>query len=103
LTKFFPKEEMYVLVTQIRRASISITSNLAEGNARFGQKDKLRFYNIAYSSLTELHNQILISRALKYLENSKMIVVKNQIVLPKKLINGLINKTRSFYPPITNH
>ena len=58
LTKTFPKEEKYSLTDQIRRAVVSISSNIAEGFARDSKKDKIRFYSIALGSLIEVQNQL---------------------------------------------
>ncbi len=70
-TKCFPKEEIYGLTSQIRRASISIPSNIAEGYGREGKNDYLRFLNIAMSSLFELQAQVEIGKNLMFLtENS---------------------------------
>ena len=62
----FPKEENFGLLLQIKRAAISIASNLAEGSARHGQKDKAHFYAIAYSSLMELKCQLIIAEDLGF-------------------------------------
>ncbi|MBW6516741.1 MAG: four helix bundle protein [Candidatus Cloacimonetes bacterium] len=67
LTKEFPKEERYGLVDQLRRAAISISSNIAEGSSRISFKDQSHFYQIAYSSLMEVLNQIIICLDLNYL------------------------------------
>ena len=69
ITKLFPKEEQFVLVTQLRRAAISVSSNLAEGSARFSAKEKKRFYEIARASLVEVDTQIEISFLLGYLKD----------------------------------
>lgn len=66
MTKRFPKEEMYGLTAQLRRAAISIPANIAEGFARKGTKDKLRFYNIAAGSLNEISYYILLAKDLNY-------------------------------------
>ena len=62
MTKNFPREEIYSLVDQMRRAATSITSNIAEGFTRRGKNDKVNFYNIAVSSLTEVQNQFILSK-----------------------------------------
>ena len=62
VTKNFPKEEMFGLVNQLRRAAVSITSNIAEGFSRKTYGEKLQFYCIALGSLTEVQNQILIAK-----------------------------------------
>lgn len=67
ITKGFPKEELFVLVSQMRRAAISIISNIAEGFARQSYKEKIQFYSISLGSVTELHSQLLISRDIKYI------------------------------------
>jgi four helix bundle protein len=67
ITAGYPKEERYVLVTQLRRSAISICSNIAEGSARKSSTEKRRFYEIARSSLVELDTQFEISIILGYL------------------------------------
>lgn len=71
ITKKFPKEELFSLTNQMRRAAISITSNIAEGFARQSFKEKLQFYYIALGSLTELQNQLLVAKDLKYLNQAE--------------------------------
>src|SRR3989344_3686390 len=66
-TKLFPKEELFGLVSQMRRCVVSITSNLAEGFSRQSYKEKLQFYSMALGSVTELQNQLLVSRDVGYL------------------------------------
>ena len=66
ITKKFPKEEMYGLTSQLRRAAVSIPANIAEGFASKGYRDKLRFYNIAAGSLNEISYYILLARDLNY-------------------------------------
>ena len=67
LTQTFPDSEKYGLVSQIRRASISVASNIAEGAGRSGEKERQQFYRMAYSSLMELLNQLIISVDLDFL------------------------------------
>src|SRR5574340_1256822 len=71
ITRIFPKEETFRLVSQLCRAVVSITSNLAEGFSRNSTKEKLQFYFISLGSLTEIQNQILIARDLKYISKEK--------------------------------
>ncbi len=78
VTKSFPKEEQYGLVQQIRRAAISIPSNIAEGCARESTKETIRFLHIALGSLAEMETQILISHRLGFIDNADN--VQNQIV-----------------------
>jgi len=69
LTKDFPKDELFGLTSQFRRAAVSIPANIAEGYTRKGMKDKLRFYNIAQGSLEECRYYILLSKDLSYSVN----------------------------------
>ena len=88
-TKKFPKKEMFGLTSQMRRASVSITSNIAEGFSRNHSKKKYRFYTIAQGSLIELQNQLIISRDVGLLTDNKFLKIANQTVDVHKLINGL--------------
>jgi four helix bundle protein len=94
LTKTFPKSETFILVSQILRAVISVSSNIAEGFSRQGLKEKIQFYFMASASLTEVENQILISKDVGYLSEEQFIGVSNQILLVQKLISGLIKSLR---------
>ena len=94
ITKDFPKEEMFGLTSQIRRAVISITSNIAEGFSRQTYKEKIQFYFIAKSSLTEVQNQLLIARDINYINKQDFNDIANQSVIVHKLLNGLIKKSK---------
>ncbi|MCL5667196.1 MAG: four helix bundle protein [Patescibacteria group bacterium] len=95
MTKEFPKEEMFGLAIQIIRAAVSITSNIAEGFSRQSYKDKLHFYSMALGSLTEVQNQLLISRDIKYLSSHNFLEIANQTVKVSKIINGLIKSSKT--------
>jgi len=69
----WPKEEIYGLISQIRRAAVSVPSNIAEGAARGSNKDFIRFLNISLGSLAEVDTQIEIAKRLKFLENTDRI------------------------------
>lgn len=71
ITKQFPKEEIYGLTSQFRRAAVSITANIAEGYKRFSNKEKLRFYNISQAPLEECRYFLILSKDLGYIENNK--------------------------------
>ena len=71
-TRAFPKEELFGLSAQMRRAAISVPANIAEGAARVGTKELLRFVSIAAASLSELDTHIEIARRLKYLEDEHL-------------------------------
>lgn len=88
-TENFPKGEMFGLANQIRRASVSIVSNIAEGFSRLTAKDKCHFYSMAYGSLSELQSQLLISRDLKFLDKEVFNRIAKQTVEVAKLLNGL--------------
>ena len=70
LTKSFPREEQFGLASQMRRAAVSVTSNIAEGFSRRSAKEKTQFYHVALGSLTELQNQLLVAKDLLYLSNT---------------------------------
>lgn len=74
ITQTFPKEELFGLTSQIRRAAVSIPANIAEGFGRHGTKDKLRFYNISLASLNEVNYDLLLINDLKYAETSELIL-----------------------------
>lgn len=90
LTKSFPREEMYGLSDQLRRAAVSVTSGIAEGFSRNTAKDKNQFYYIALGSLTEIQNQLMVARDLEYLAKEQFIMVAELTVVVHKLINGLL-------------
>jgi four helix bundle protein len=79
VTKSFPADERFGLTSQIRRATISISSNIAEGSTRLSTRDKSRFYEIAYGSLIEVLNQLIISQDLQYLIPDDFIRLRAQI------------------------
>ncbi len=90
LSKLFPKEELYGLVSQLRRAVVSITSNIAEGFSRTSPRDKAYFYSIALGSVNEVQNQILIAKDLIYLKESEYIKISEALIEIHKMLNGLI-------------
>lgn len=79
LTSQFPAEEKFGLVSRMRRASVSVCSNLAEGCGRSTAKDQGNFYNKAYSSLMELLNQLLISYDLIWLKEEDLVFIRKEI------------------------
>lgn len=68
ITNNYPKAENYCLIDQIRRASISVSSNLSEGSSRLSRKDQAHFYQIAFSSLMEVLSQLIVSLDLNYID-----------------------------------
>jgi four helix bundle protein len=94
ITKVFPKDEIFGLVSQMRRAAVSISSNIAEGFARNSKLEKIQFYSTAKGSLTELENQLLISKDINYLSTERYEKADGQITSVHKLINASIKSVR---------
>ena len=97
LTNDFPKQEFYGLTSQIRRAVISVPSNIAEGNARATAKETIRFIDIALGSLAELDTQLTIAQELKYFECYN--IEDEQI----KKVNALISGLRKYFVEKVNN
>lgn len=95
MTKGFPREELFGLTSQMRRCAVSITSNIAEGFSRNSWKEKLQFYSTSLGSLTELQNQLLVSRDVGYISPDVFSRLAEQSILVSKLIRGLIKKSQS--------
>lgn len=93
ITKLFPKEELYGLVNQLRRAAVSITSNIAEGFYRRTSNDKNHFYYDSLASLAEVQNQLIIGRDLEYISNNVFQDLAKDSIEVHKLINGLIKSS----------
>jgi len=91
LTKKFPKEELYGLVTQIRRCAVSVPSNIAEGIGRRTSKDTIQFLHISRGSLYELETQLYLSSDQDYISKKELTEILNQIEKCLKLLNGFIN------------
>ncbi|WP_298155467.1 four helix bundle protein [Flavobacterium sp.] len=90
--KVFPKEEMFGLSSQMKRAAISIPMNIAEGCGRKTDKDFCRFLIIAFGSANELEYQIILSTDLTFIERQQSLPLLAQIEEIKKMLNGLITK-----------
>lgn len=88
-TKKSPKDELFGLTSQMRRCSVSIASNLAEGSGRNSMKDKARFSEIAYSSSLELLNQVILCRDFEYVDENQSILIREKITEVNMLIDGL--------------
>ena len=85
----FPKLEQYALCDQIRRAIVSVPSNLAEGSGRISLKEQLHFYEISYGSLMEAYNQLIIAVDLNYIDESSLEGILPKIDEVARLLNGL--------------
>jgi four helix bundle protein len=90
LTAKFPREEIYGLTSQARRAAVSVASNIAEGQGRNSTKEFVQFLGMAHGSLIELETQVLIALRLKYVEQPETDEVVKQIERVRRLINGLM-------------
>jgi four helix bundle protein len=90
ITKLFPKEEQFVLTSQLRRAAISVCSNIAEGLARTSKLEKKRFYEIARSSLVEIDTQFEAALILGYLHTSQMEIIEHYIESVFKMLSKMI-------------
>ncbi len=95
ITKQFPREEQFGLTNQLRRAAVSITSNIAEGFSRNSYKEKLQFYAVSLGSITEIQSQLLIARDLQYITKEIFSEIFEQAIKVNKITNGLIKKTRA--------
>lgn len=89
-TQSFPKQETYGLVSQLRRASVSVPSNIAEGHGRLSTGEYRHFLGQARGSLVELEAQILISEMLGYLERNQSLVLISRVEEVGRILNGLI-------------
>ncbi|PZO26850.1 four helix bundle protein [Flavobacterium dankookense] len=89
ITKHFPKDELFGMTSQMRRCTVSIASNLAEGSGRSSMKDKARFTEIAFGSALELLNQVILSFDFEYIEEKKYIEIREKITEVTLLIDGL--------------
>jgi len=88
-TKDFPSDEKFGLTSQGRRAMISVSCNIAEGTSRWSSKEKVRFIEIAYSSLMEVLNCLILSNDLEYIEDSKLYSLRESIDKVANKLNGL--------------
>jgi four helix bundle protein len=93
ITKKFPKDELFGLISQIRRAAASVTANIAEGYGRFHTKDRIRFYLHARGSNTELQNHLILAYDLRYITEEEYNELKISIFEGYKIICGLIKST----------
>ena len=89
LLEKFPKEEKYALCEQLRRSSISVPSNIAEGTGRIAIKETIHFLEIAYGSLMEMYCQLQIAVDLNYITEADFMEIKPLIFKVSKLLSGL--------------
>ena len=92
ITDLFPKQELFGLVSQIRRASVSIPANIAEGYRRKGKADKLRFFNFSQGSLEECRYYLILSKDLNYISEEQYSDLKNKLEDASKSLNSYCKK-----------
>ncbi|WP_158861638.1 four helix bundle protein [Lunatibacter salilacus] len=92
-TNQFPSDEKFGLTSQLRRAIISVSSNIAEGSSRRGQKDQARFYEIAFGSLIEVLNQLILAQDLEYLDTNSVETIRPKIDDIGRMLNALRQST----------
>jgi four helix bundle protein len=94
ITKLFPKEELFCLVSQIRRAAISIPANIAEGAGRGSRIDFNRFLQISFGSISELEYELMLSNELGYINKDSYKKIEASIEEVKKMLSGLIKSIK---------
>ncbi len=98
MTKAFPKDEIFGLVSQMRRAAISVPSNIAEGYARGTDKEKLHFLRISSGSLSEIETQLMLSFNLGYISQKEFDESSEFITSVWKQLNALIRTVKKRMP-----
>ena len=93
-TAKFPPDEKYILTSQLKRAVLSITNNIAEGCGRFTQNDLAHFLQMALGSTTEVENSILVAQSLGYLNVESFDILNNHNMEIRKMLISLIDKIR---------
>lgn len=94
LTRGFPKEEVYGLTAQMRRAAVSIPSNIAEGFKRYHRKEFKQFLHITLGSTAELETQVYIARELNFIDEERLNDITDMLIHQSKMISSLVNKLK---------
>ena len=94
LTEKFPKSEVYGLTSQMRRAAVSIPSNIAEGYGRRSSKEYSHFYSISYGSALELETQIIIAKELEFANKKDFVTIDELLEEVSRMLNSMISKMR---------
>ncbi len=95
LTNTFPKTETFSLIDQLRRAAVSIASNIAEGKQRQTKKEYIQFLHIAYGSCAEVYTQLIISKNLGYFNEKSLNNFLDELLVIEKMLSSLIKKLKS--------
>lgn len=98
----FPQDEKFGLTSHLRRASISVSSNIAEGSTRWSKKDQSRFYEIAFGSLIEVLNQLILATDLKFLQENQLTTLRAKIDPIGRMSNGLYPSTYQLINKLIN-
>ena len=99
MTKAFPKDEIYGLVSQMHRAAVSVPSNIAEGYARGTDKEKLHFLHISSGSMSEIETQLMLSLNLGYINQETYDELSEKIISVWKQLNALITSVKKRLSP----
>lgn len=94
LTENFPKTEIFGITNQLRRASVSVPSNIAEGSARKSKNERSRFFEISRSSIVEIDTQLEISMALEFITHNQIEAIDKNMCKLFAMMSGLIEKSR---------
>ena len=89
MSRKFPKDEVFGLTSQIKRSVTSVSANISEGSARLGNKDRARFYQIAYSSLMETINHLVLAKIFRYIDESDYLAARIEIDSVAAQLNAL--------------
>jgi four helix bundle protein len=105
VTRNFPKEEIYGMTQQARRAAVSVAANIAEGQARNGRPEFIHFLGIAYGSLAELETYLILAEHLEFIQSSTLTDLIQDCEEVGRLLNGLLKSLRSIksLPLTTDH
>ena len=93
LTQSFPNDEKFGLTNQIRRATVSVSSNIAEGSTRQTDKEKARFYELAFGSLIEVLNQLILASDLGYIAEIELNKIRPEVEAVGRMLNALHKST----------
>jgi four helix bundle protein len=102
-TKKFPKEELFCLTSQIRRAAVSVPANISEGSARMHSKEFIYFLRISFGSLSELETLLILALELDYLDKGNYEVLLNQIKIITVQLSRLIHVIEKKIPNSSHH
>lgn len=94
ITKHFPEDEKFGLVSQIRRSSVSVTANIAEGFSRNSANDKKHFYSMSKGSLTETLSHLHIAKDLGFIDLKNFKILENECTDINKMLNGMIKSAK---------